>query len=209
MKATAQEYDFHQRILARDDPIAFAQLAEALYAPLVQDVGRRAGSNCDATLVEESVGQALLDYQDKPERYDPGRAGLRSYLAMAAYRDFQNARAKEQRITRHQVSLFDPNFQEQDIADSLGIADMVEGHVQAEALWQIINRTFPDARERRIVTLLMNGIRSPEPYARVLGLSDGPEDERLKQVQLVKNRITRRLRRRITQELQRTGGTIS
>ena len=24
MKATAQEYDFHQRILARDDPVAFA-----------------------------------------------------------------------------------------------------------------------------------------------------------------------------------------
>ncbi len=41
MKATVEEYDFHQRILARDDPVAFAALAEWLYNPLVQDVRRR------------------------------------------------------------------------------------------------------------------------------------------------------------------------
>ncbi|HJT59061.1 MAG TPA: hypothetical protein VJ761_21320 [Ktedonobacteraceae bacterium] len=208
MKATVQEYDFHRRILARDDPVAFAQLAEELYAPLVQDVSRRAGGNSDSVLVEEAVGQALLDYHDKPDRYDPLRASLHSYLAMAAYRDFQNAHAKEQRLRGRQVSIFDPAFQEQDIADSLGIADMVEGRLQAEALWQLIDATFPDARERRIVTLLINDIRSPEPYALVMGLGDLPQDERLKQVQLVKNRITRRLRRRIAQQLSRTGGTI-
>ncbi|HZU68089.1 MAG TPA: hypothetical protein VFA09_12500 [Ktedonobacteraceae bacterium] len=209
MKATAQEYDFHQRILARDDPVAFAQLAEAFYASLVQDVGRRAGSYADSALVEEAVGQALLDYHDKPESYDPARAGLHSYLVMAAYRDFLNARAKEHRTTKRQVSIFDPSFQEQDIAGSLGIADMVEGLLEAEALMQIISQAFPDAIERRIVTLLMNGIRSPEPYARALGLSDQPEDERLKQVQLAKNRITKRLRRHVKQELQRTGGKLS
>ncbi len=208
MKATTQEYDFHQRILARDDPVAFAQLAEELYSPLVQDVSRRAGGTCDSALVEEAVGQALLDYHEKPERYDPARANLHSYLAMAAYRDFQNALAKERRLRGRQVSIFDLAFQELDIADGLGIADMVEGRLQAEALWQIIDQAFPDASERRIVTLLMNGIRSPEPYARLLGLSDLPQDDRLKQVQLVKYRITRRLRRRIAQELQRTGGTI-
>jgi hypothetical protein len=207
MKATAQEYDFHQRILARDDPIAFVALAEELYCPLVQDVSRRAGSNADSTLVEEAVGQALLNYHDRPERYDPLRASLQSYLAMAAYRDFQNAQAKEQRLRVHQVSIFDPAFQEQDIADGLGIAEMVEGRLQAEALWHIIDQSFPDAIERRIVTLIINDIRSPEPYARVLGLTDLPQAERLKQVQLVRYRITRRLRRHIAQQLHHTGGT--
>ena len=103
MKATLQEYDFHQRVLARDDPIAFAALAEWLYKPLVQDVYKRAGVNADPMFVEEAVGQALLDYHDTPERYDPKRASLRSYLVMAAYRDFQNARAKEQRVTAQQI----------------------------------------------------------------------------------------------------------
>src|SRR5947209_7641315 len=108
MKATAEEYDFHQRILARDDPIAFAACAEFFYDSLVQDVRRRAGSHADPMLVEEAVGEALLDYHDSPTRYDPGRSSLRSYLVMAAHRDFQNASAKEHRVSGHQVSLFDP-----------------------------------------------------------------------------------------------------
>jgi hypothetical protein len=207
MKATAQEYDFHRRILARDDPVAFVAFAEELYAPLVQDVFKRAGSNCDSALVEEAVAQALLDYHDRPEKYDPLRTSLQSYLAMAAYRDFQNAQAKEQRLRGHQVSLFDPAFQGHEMADSLGMAEMVEGRLQAEALWQIINQTFPDSTERRIVMLIINDIRSAAPYARVLGLTDLSQDEQLKQVQLVKYRITRRLRRRIALQLQRTGGT--
>ena len=64
MKATIQEFDFHQRILARDDPIAFAALAEWLYNPLVQDVRKRAGIDADPVLVEEAVGEALLNYHD-------------------------------------------------------------------------------------------------------------------------------------------------
>ncbi len=123
MKATAEEYDFHQRILARDDPVAFAALAEWLYNPLVQDVRRRAGSHADPALVEEAVGEALLDYHDHPERYIPNRASLRSYLAMAAHRDFQNAFAKELRVSGRQVSLFDPAFREQDIVGSQEMID--------------------------------------------------------------------------------------
>lgn len=202
MKATAQEFDFHQRILARDDPIAFAALAEWLYSPLVEDVYRRSGANADVALVEEAVGEALLDYHDAPERYDPSRASLRSYLVMAAYRDFQNAQAREHRVTRHQVSLFDPALREQDVVGSQGTAEEVESQLHVEELWQLINEIFPDPTERRIVTLIINKVRSPEPYASVLGLGDLPNEERLRQIRLIKYRITRRLRRRMTQQLQ-------
>lgn len=202
MKATAQEYDFHQRILARDDPIAFAALAEWLYSPLVEDVYRRSGANADAALVEEAVGEALLDYHDAPERYDPSRASLRSYLVMAAYRDFQNAQARERRVTSHQISLFDPTLQEQDVVGSQGAAEEVESQLHVEELWQLINEIFPDPTERRIVTLIINKVRSPEPYVSVLGLSGLPNEERLRQIRLVKYRIIRRLRRRMTQQLQ-------
>src|SRR5690349_14108301 len=60
------------------------------------------------TLSEEAALQALSEYHETPARYDPDHASLRHYLAMAAYRDFQNARKKELRVQAHQVSLFDP-----------------------------------------------------------------------------------------------------
>ncbi len=205
MKATAEEYDFHQRILARDDPIAFAALAEWLYNPLVQDVRGRAGTHADPALVEEAVGEALLDYHDHPERYIPNRAGLRSYLVMAAYRDFQNASAKERRVTGHQVSLFDPALQVQEIAES---QETIDSKLHEEILWQLIDEVFPDPIERRIVMLILNKTRSPEPYAQVLGLCDLPYDERIQEVRRVKYRITKRLRRGIAQQLDRIGGNV-
>lgn len=202
MKATSQEYDYHQRICARGDPTAFAEFAEWFYAPLVQDVRSRSGANADPALIEEAVAEALLDYHDAPERYDPSRASLRSYLVMAAYRDFQNAQARERRVTRQQISLFDPALQEQDVMGSPGTAEEVESQLRVEELWQLINEIFPDPTERRIVTLIINKVRSPEPYVSVLGLSDLPNEERLRQIRLVRYRLIRRLRRRMTQQLQ-------
>ena len=205
MKATPQEYDFHRRILARDDPVAFAELADWLYQPLFKDVQKRAGRNADPTFVEEAVGQALLDYHDTPERYDPQRANLRSYLAMAAYRDFQNTCAKEYRRAGHQISLFDPTLQAQEIQD---IPEIPAGAWQVEELWHFIDEIFPNPTEQRIVELILNNVHPPEPYAQVLGLAHLSVDEQLQQVRRVKYRITRRLRRRITQQFQRTGGFI-
>ncbi len=203
MKATPQEYDVHQRILARDDPIAFAELAEVLYEPLLQDVQKRAGSKADPTFVEEAVGQALLDYHDAPERYDPQRASLHSYLVMAAYRDFQNTCAREYRRAGHQISLFDPSLQEQEIP---GIVAMLDGSWQVEELWHFIDEIFPNPTEQRIVELILNNVHPPGPYAHILGLTHLADDEQLRQVRLVKYRITRRLRRRMAQQFQRTGG---
>ena len=202
MKATVQEYDFHQRVLARDDPIAFAALAEWLYNPLVQDVRKRAGINADPMLVEEAVGEALLNYHDAPEKYDPSRISLRSYLIMAAYGDFQNAQAKEDRQAKHQISIFDPAFQEGESAGSQETVEALENELRVDELWKLIDEIFPDPTERRIVTLILNKVRSPEPYAQALGLSDLSYDERFRQARLVKYRITRRLRRRMAQKLK-------
>lgn len=195
MKATGEELSFHQRILARNDPIAFAELADALYSSLVQRVWKRAGISADQMLVEEAVGQALLDYHDRPGSYDPERTGLRSYLVMAAYRDFQNAVAKERRAQAHQISIFELAAQGHDIVDE---REEVESHIQAEELLALVDDIFPDAGERRIVTLILNKVQAPAPYAQVLGIAHLPVEEQRKQIQLVKNRLTRRLRRRMS-----------
>ena len=208
MKATLQEYHYHQRICARGDPIAFAELAEELYDSLVQDVRRRAGSCTDPMLVEEAVGQALLDYYDKPARYDPNRMNLHSYLVMAAYRDFQNAEARENRVVKRQISLADPAFLEfdvmrnQDSADGTGDMD---SDISAEEIWTMIEELFPDPTEQQIVELIVNHVRSPEPYAQLLHLHDLSNDEQLRQVRRVKYRITRRLQRNLARRLPRAG----
>jgi hypothetical protein len=202
MQATLQEYQFHRRLCARDDPIAFAELAEWLYDALVQDVRKRAGHQADPILVEEAVGQALLDYHDRPEGYDPGRISLRSYLVMAAYGDFRNAFAREQRVQARQVSLLDLTLQRDDIVVSM---DHLDEQLHAEELWAVIDETFPDPVERGVVDLIINHVHAPEPYIHLLHLEGLPGDEQVRQAKLAQYRIARRLRRNLSRWLTRTG----
>jgi len=202
MQATPQEYQFHQRLRARGDPIAFAELAEWLYDALVQDVSKRAGYQADPILVEEAVGQALLDYHDKPEGYDPGRMSLLGYLVMSAYRDFQNAFAREQRVQAHQVSLFDLALQEDEGAGSL---ENLDDQLQIEELWAVIDEMFPDPVERGIVELIIHHVHAPEPYIHLLHLDELPSNEQIRLAKLAQYRIARRLRRNLTRWLTRTG----
>ena len=203
MQATPQEYQFHQRLTARDDPIAFAELAEWLYSGLVQDVRKRAGYQADPILVEEAVGQALLDYYDQPGRYNPERLRLSKYLVMSAYRDFLNASAKERRVQAHQVSLFDPAFQFDELIEDLKSLDE---QMAVDELWEVIDETFSDPLDRGIVELIVNHEHNPEPYIQLLqpvqpvGL---PGDEQVRLARRAQYRVARRLRRHLEQWLAR------
>jgi hypothetical protein len=205
MQATSQEYQFHQRLCARADPIAFAELAEWLYDALVQDVRKRAGHQADPILVEEAVGQALLDYHDRPDSYDPCRMSLHGYLAMSAYRDFQNVCARERRVQAHQVSLFDLTLQEDEGVGSLAHLD---DQLRIEELWEVIDEMFPDPVERDIVELIIRHVHEPEPYIHLLRLDELPRDEQIRQAKLAQYRIARRLRRNLTRWLTRTGEVL-
>lgn len=198
MKCTPEEYAFHQRVLARD-PVAFSELSEWLYASLVQDTGRRArsrsGKAVDMTLVEEAVGEALLDYNDAPERYDPEQATLQAYLVMAAHRDFQNAASKERRHTQRQATLAGEDSGEMAVADGRSELDGLLNRISAEEWWSLVESTFIDPADRQLVIMLANGVRATESYARVLGISGLPAEEQAREVKKAKDRLLKRLRR--------------
>ncbi len=188
----------HQRVLARD-PVAFSQLAEWLYASLVRDTGARArgraGKAVDMMLVEESVGEALLDYNDAPERYDPEQAALHVYLVMAAYRDFQNALSKEYRHAQHQTALGGDAHVEMDVPDGRSELDGLLNRISAEEWWSLVEGTFSDPADRQLVIMLANGVRSTESYARVLGITELSAGEQAREVKKAKDRVLKRLKR--------------
>ncbi|MEA2576277.1 MAG: hypothetical protein QOH93_3575 [Chloroflexia bacterium] len=198
MKCTPEEYAFHQRVLARD-PVAFSQLAEWLYASLVRDTGRRARSRSsvavDMMLVEEAVGEALLKYNDAPERYDPEQATLHTYLVMAAYRDFQNATSKERRHAQRQATLVGDDSAEIDVPDGRSELDNLLNRISVEEWWSLVESTFSEPADRQLVIMLANGVRATESYARVLGITGLPAEEQAREVKRAKDRVLKRLKR--------------
>lgn len=198
MKCTPEEYAFHQRVLAAD-PVAFSQLAERLYASLVRDTGARARSHAgkavDMTLVEEAVGQTLLDYNDHPERYNPEQSALHSYLVMAAYRDFQNSLSKEYRHTGRQATLSGEGLVELEVPDGRSEIDGLLSRISAQEWWSLVEGTFNEPADRQLVLMLANGVRATESYARVLGITGLPVEEQQREVKKAKDRVLKRLKR--------------
>lgn len=194
MKATPEELQFHERILARNDPLVWDQLATWLYPILVQDLRKRVHQGTDPVFVEASVGEAFLDYCRNPELYNPQLNSLRSFLLMAAERDLKNALALERRQTQYQVSLVSSygTNEEQDIIDE---SQNLEAHIQGEELREYVLTTFTDPVDRSIAELILDGIRSSEPYINLLGLDGLSRSEQVKQVKNHKERIKRHLRR--------------
>jgi DNA-directed RNA polymerase specialized sigma24 family protein len=194
MSETGQEYELHERILD-GDPTAFAELAELLYSDLVTDTQRRAGMADDPALVEEAVGQALLDYQDAPHKYDSARSPLRYYLVLIAYHDYLDMRKKELRRTTKESDMDDERFA--NISDNHHdtLADDIHIWMQVDELITEIAEKISDPTDWKFVLLILQGVRESSEYAHILGIEHQPKDIQVKEINRVKNRISKRLRR--------------
>lgn len=197
MKSTQTEQDFHERVLA-GDPVAFSQLCDWLYAGLVRSTGLRARNHyayVDPALVEEAVGQALLAYNDQPGAYDPERMPLQAYLAMSAYNDYRNLSSKERRHSARRANITGEDDTELEIADGKQDLEALITRISVQEWWPHVRDALNDPHDMQLLVLLVNGVRSTESYARVLGLGELPQDEQAREVKRVKDRIAKRLRR--------------
>lgn len=196
MKATEQELALHQRIVARD-PRAFNELATWLYDSLVRQSFRRAGTNADPHLVEEAVGEALLDYNEDPTKYDPRKMSLTSYLLMAAYWDYRDA----YRIADRYVGRWDelPDGDQGELSDDgQEVEQLMRTIWHREQLKEVIHqipRRFPMERDQQVMYLILEKERTTKTYAKVLGIEHLPVEEQRHQVHQTKDRIKKRLKR--------------
>src|SRR5215211_758090 len=99
--AEEEGLSLHRRLCERQ-ATAPPDFSSAYLGPLTEWLrGRCPGG--DPHHHEEAAGQALLDFCEHPERYDPGQLSLFSFLCMAARRDLLNLRQKEARHHRGRV----------------------------------------------------------------------------------------------------------
>jgi RNA polymerase sigma-70 factor, ECF subfamily len=82
----------HRRCLD-SDPIASSELAET-YLPALVDHLRRKFRRVSEHEVIQAAADAILNYIERPERFDPARLDLGAYLTMSAQGDLLNALAR-------------------------------------------------------------------------------------------------------------------
>ena len=198
MAATEQDLQLHQALLAGDLAAAgrvYEQFLDDLYTVMRAAFARVQ----DDTLIYDGVMDAIRTYIENPGAYDPAKLSLLSYLRMSARGDIKNLLDRERRRIRRLVPLAveDPHTGrnrgvEPAVEDDIDYDRLDRDPEQAARLWQRVLEEFPDARDRELLKLKLDGVRESGPYARILGL-DGSDVNSKKLVKKHKDRIDKRL----------------
>lgn len=195
---------FHDGMSVTDNNLrardTFVELCEAYYAPMIKAL---VGNNTDYqhnVVCADAAWDALNSYLKNPAQYKPDLSNalpLFKYLLMSARGDRKNILAHDRK--HEQVgSLFVDNHDglpeyEIDIA----AIDNVEQEIidAVSPIWDQIDQLLPDPRDRKLVRMMMDGIRESEAYAEVLEISHFSPEDQAHEVKKHKDRIKKRVQR--------------
>lgn len=186
----AEQAELHAALVA-GDPTASSRIFDALLDPLVERLTYK-WKTVDRQDLEERAIDSLIAYVSNPQRYDPRRASLLTYLTLDADGDLKNA-YRSARHEREQLA--------SDVEDAVSRrnerADVEFFLEEDRAFLARLREAFPDERDRRVIYLLLEGERSTAAYAAALDISGRPVDEQRAEVKRIKDRIKKRLARLI------------
>ncbi len=188
----------HRELLG-GDALAFSKIADLFLPPLVAALSRKFHNLSDPHLAGHAVADALVTYLAAPEKFDPARGKLFTYLWVAAHSDLLNHIEAERKHTSRKVNekvvelrpvhAVNETEGEQDPETELLLAE------QASLIQMKINNIISDESDRQVVALMLDGVRETAPYAEILGVSDKPSADQKAVVKRTKDRIKIALQR--------------
>jgi DNA-directed RNA polymerase specialized sigma24 family protein len=146
----------------------------------------------DPDIYLSAVYETLTDYFKTPEKYDPAKSGLLTYLKLASWRDLRNLLRKESRHTSGRVRLEDVEFSHSDGND---ISERVAEDLDNQRLVADLTQGMT-SDEQAVFDLMMEGERSTRVAAEAMNIGHMSSEEQARQVKRVKDRIKKRIRRR-------------
>ena len=189
--------ELHRRLLAQDST-APLEVCTRYAEPLLEFL-LSLDRHADEQACNSAVGDALMNYVQRPETFDPAIRDLSAFLRMAAKRDLSNLARAERRHHRKREADFrveDANvcgnhFEDDPAASMERREEREAARVPLEAV-----RAECDEEERLVLDLMIEGERSTERFAAVLGEGHTSEEDQRRAVKRVKDRIKKRIERK-------------
>jgi DNA-binding CsgD family transcriptional regulator len=190
----------HQALI-NGDAAAPARLAETLVPILRAKLGPLNAKLTDPQIVESAIGQSVATYLKWPERWNPSRGPLASYLAMDAEGDVKNELAKRRPEIAHgdvgdgafvELASREGNrVVEEEALDAVDPFD--RSPAQVDAARELLRQLSP--RDRELAQLVVDGVRSYAAWADILGIGHLPLEVQKREVKRQKDRIKKKLER--------------
>lgn len=196
-----QALEIHHRLL-RGDPTASLDAADLLLDPLVNRLRAKWPGQNYIDECHDAATEVIVIYLEAPQRYDPARSALLTWLTMQAHGDLLNAYASPQKrfergwIVESDLARDDSGGDARvKLGDQLVWLDAVSDLDTSQVLASV-RAAFPEEHDRRLIWLMcIEGIHSTDDAAAVLDLMHLPSQERTAEVKRHKDRVMRRLRR--------------
>jgi RNA polymerase sigma-70 factor (ECF subfamily) len=176
--------ELHELML-KGDVTAPARVAEFFLPILSRKLAARS-KNVHPNMIDTAVADTLLDYLKRPEKFDPNKLTLGKFLLMSADRDLKNYLASRTKEVERW------GFTEN--VEVKGAAAEHRSEPIDEKLKRILN-TVENETDRKLVSLMAEGIRKTQPYAAVLQITHLSQSEQAKVVKRHKDRLLKVLQR--------------
>lgn len=181
------ELGLHERVLRRD-PVAPPEVFRVFMDPILNIL--RGDLACDPGEADEAAFDAVVSYLENPERYDPKRGRLLTYLAGAAKHVLlSRLRSAAARARREQKYAEHVELQARSPKDEL------EETVEARLAWERIEKRVKSAKDREALRLILQGEQSTERLAEVYELTSLPTDQKRRAVKRHRDRLMKLLKR--------------
>jgi hypothetical protein len=174
----------HARVLLGDER-AVDEVCRLLLASGQRIVHARRAT-ADPFTIEDAVLGAIASYLLHPQRFDPHRSSLLSWIALAAIRDLDKQRHREDARRAAEAV----------VAPEAVILLTSRPRIGIKA---VVIRAAPNRRERKFLLAWLRR-RSFDELVRILGISDQPLESQIQQV--------RRLQECLRLRMKRIAGTI-
>lgn len=182
----------HRSLLEGHSTIVTAQIAEAFLPPLVRWLKRSLPHSPDQHEIEEEAAESLLNYFRRPEKFDPQRGSLLSYLYMDASANLKDSFRRSKKV------VLDARQADEYTLESL--IGQTQRPAEGDEDLSRVNRVFgrlPASTDQELLRLMMEGERKTEVFAAVLGIQHLDKAKQAEMVQRHKDRVKKTARREL------------
>jgi hypothetical protein len=172
------------KLMLTGDVTAPARIAE-LFLPILSRKISARSTNVHPHMIDTAVADALLNYLKNPKMFDPNKLPLGKFLLMAASRDLKNllsSRAKEVERWGYKETV--------ELEGSASEQVSEESDETRARILNVVNNEI----DRKLVSLMADGVRETHAYAEVLGITHLPGKQQAKTVKRHKDRLMKALR---------------
>lgn len=190
----------HERLVAGSSLTVTSEIAELFTPILCKSLYRQFFNIGDLNLIDTAVTDVLVGYFAHPERYDPTRSSLFTYLRLRAGSNVLNLLRSEQRHRNPKdfVEVEAPEQVYEEGADNL--EEVIIKRELNERVMGQLRTILPNELDQELASLMIDGVRETQYYAEKLGILDLPEGEKAQIVKRNKDQIKLALQRKYKRE---------